>query len=277
MSRGNAVSRGSTVSRGSAVTRGSTFSRGAAVSRGYAQPRAYSSVARGSVRVAPRYIGSRGFGGGVRFSRPYYSFRPRFSLGFGLWAGYPVPYYGGYAYDDPYAYGAYAPSYPPAPYADPYATGGYAPSPYDNPAANPQYDPQYGQQQDPQYGQQQYGYPPAQDPSASYPPSGDPNGGYYPQQAPAGGSIGVQPGGQQPVSGGVSFQITPSSAAVFVDNNFVGTVGLFDPTSQPLGLTTGRHHIEIRASGYQTMTFDADIVAGQVIPYQGTLQVAATR
>jgi len=49
---------------------------------------------------------------------------------------------------------------------------------------------------------------------------------------------------------------------------------MFDPTSQPLGLTPGRHHIEIRAAGYQTMAFDADVTAGRMIPYQGTLQVA---
>jgi hypothetical protein len=44
------------------------------------------------------------------------------------------------------------------------------------------------------------------------------------------------------------------------------------PSSQPLGLPAGRHHVEIRASGYRTMSFDVDIVAGQVVPYQGTLQ-----
>ena len=41
---------------------------------------------------------------------------------------------------------------------------------------------------------------------------------------------------------------------------------------QPLGLPAGYHRIEIRAPGYQTMSFDAEIVAGQVIPYQGVMQ-----
>jgi hypothetical protein len=49
-------------------------------------------------------------------------------------------------------------------------------------------------------------------------------------------------------------------------------VDQFSPTSDPLGLAAGRHHIEIRASGYQTMTFDSDITPGQVIPYRGSLQ-----
>ena len=187
-----------------------------------------------------------GFIGGGSFYRPYYSFRPRLSLGFGLWMGYPVayPYYYdypyGYAYPyppDPYAYGYAAPSYgyPAQPYAPPNQSSAYPPSNYP-PSANPDNGP-YGQA--------------------------------YPAQPPA---VGVQRGGQQSAPGGISFEITPDTAAVFVDGTYVGTAGNFGPTSQPLGLIVGRHHIEIRASGYRTMTFDADVRAGQVIPYQGTLQ-----
>ena len=39
-----------------------------------------------------------------------------------------------------------------------------------------------------------------------------------------------------------------------------------------LGLTPGRHRLEIRAPGYQTVNFDVDVVAGEVIPYQGVMQ-----
>jgi hypothetical protein len=35
---------------------------------------------------------------------------------------------------------------------------------------------------------------------------------------------------------------------VFVDGTYVGTAGTFGPTSQPMGLISGHHHIEIRAS-----------------------------
>ena len=78
----------------------------------------------------------------------------------------------------------------------------------------------------------------------------------------------------QPTSspGGLSFAITPNNAAVFVDGTYVGTVADFGPDSQPLGMIAGRHHIEIRAEGFRPMAFDADVVAGQVLPYQGTLQ-----
>ena len=82
--------------------------------------------------------------------------------------------------------------------------------------------------------------------------------------------MGVSPGSSQ--TGGVSFEITPADAQVFVDGNYAGTVGEYTQTSQPLGLPAGRHHIEIRANGYHNMSFEVDIIAGQVIPYQGTLQ-----
>jgi hypothetical protein len=182
----------------------------------------------------------RGFGfgsrfssvGPVRFFRPYYAFRPRLSLGFGLWAGYPFAY--PYAYYDPF----------------------YSPYDYGYSAPYPPYD---------------YAYPattyPAYPPASGYPASAPPPASSYPSEAD---SIGVQPG--QANTGGLSFEVTPSTAQVFVDGTYVGTVGQFTPTSQPLGLTPGRHQVEIRAPGYRTITFDPDVVAGQVIPYQGTME-----
>jgi hypothetical protein len=53
----------------------------------------------------------------------------------------------------------------------------------------------------------------------------------------------------------------------------MGTVADFSPTNPPLALTPGRHSIEIRANGYRTMLFDPEIVAGQVLPYQGTMRL----
>jgi hypothetical protein len=203
-------------------------------------------VAPRGVRVAP-----------VRFYRPYYAFRPRLSLGFGLWVGFPItyPYY--YGYYNPY-YGYYNPYFDPYRYRRPY------PYPY----------PPYGYGYGYGYPYPAAGYPPYPPPSAyppAYPPSGYPQSGYPPSGYPPAGSVGVQ-GPNQANTGGVSFEITPSTAEVFVDGQYVGTVAQFTPTSQPLGLTPGRHHIEIRAPGYRTMEFDADIIAGQVIPYQGALE-----
>jgi hypothetical protein len=196
-------------------------------------PRGYSSGVRGVGVARSGGFGSRfGVVGPARFFRPYYSFRPRLSLGFGLWAGYPFAY--PYAYYDPF----------------------YSPYGYGYPAAYPPYD---------------YAYPettyPAYPPASGYPASAPPPAASY-ESAP--GSIGVQPG--QTNTGGLSFEVTPSTAQVFVDGTYVGTVGQFTPTSQPLGLTSGRHQVEIRAPGYRTITFDPDVVAGQVIPYQGVME-----
>jgi hypothetical protein len=99
-----------------------------------------------------------------------------------------------------------------------------------------------------------YGYPPY---SSAYPSASS-------------GSVDVQP--SQTNTGGISFDVTPSTAQLFVDGRLVGTVGQFTPTTQPLGLNAGHHHVELRASGYHTMSFDLDIIAGQVIPYQGALE-----
>ena len=149
-------------------------------------------------RVTPNVvIRPRGY---VRpFYRPYYSFRPRTSIGFGLFVGYPVIY--------PYYY----------PYPSP------APYPY------PESDPSYG----------------------------------YPS-----GSVNVMPNN----TGGLSFDISPSNAAVYVDGQYAGAAADFSSTMPPLALSPGRHYIDVRADGFEPIVFDADVLVGQVIPYQGTMR-----
>ena len=151
----------------------------------------------------------------VPYYRPYYAFHPHFTIGFGLFVGYPVPYpyyFGAPSYVYPYP--AY-PAYPPPPPYDPYGAA-------------------------PQYGSPQYGTS---------------------VQPPAQGSY-----------GGISFEITPDDAGIYVDGTYVGVVRDFSPTHQPLTLTPGAHHIELQAQGCQPLTFDTTITGGQVIPYRGALQ-----
>ncbi len=159
-----------------------------AAGRAYAVPRgqydrpAYRPTYRPSYRVyvpyRPHY-----------FARSYFTFRPRLSIGFGLWLGYPVAY--------PYAY-----------------LGTYVPRVY--------------------------------------------------------GTVGMV----RPVSvyGGLSFEISPYDAAVFVDGEYAGTVDQYPPNAPPLTLTPGPHRIEIQAAGYRPMMWDVTIVPGQVIPWQGAMQ-----
>ncbi len=156
---------------------------------GHAVPRIVADhhVARPVVGVAvPRHVVT------VHLYHPYYVFRPRVYVVFGVWAGYPVAWPYVYAYPYPYPLPTYV--YPP-------------------PAA----------------------------------------------------------------SAGVSFDITPSDASVFVDGMLIGAVNNFSPTSAPLMLVPGRHHIEVRAPGYKTLKFDVDAIPGQVIPYHGALEPERTR
>lgn len=215
-------------------------------SAGHAQGRSYSGsgyrggvVAHGGPRVyaAPRAYYGRPYYGYARpyYAHPYYAFRPYVNVGFGITLGYPVayPYYA-----VPTPYPAYPYAYPPA--ADPY---GY------------QAAPSYGGQP---YGGQPYG---AQQP---YPPSDYRTQGSAPTVVPR--------TSQATNRGGISFEITPQEATIYVDGSYVGTAGEFGPDQRPLDLSAGRHRVEIRAPGYRTTTFDADVRAGQVLPYQGTLQ-----
>ena len=72
--------------------------------------------------------------------------------------------------------------------------------------------------------------------------------------------------------GGVSFDIRPASAQVYVDGTFAGLVEDFDGASEPLLLAPGTHYVEIRLAGYRTATFDVTVAPSEVIPYQGILE-----
>ena len=164
---------------------------------GRAVPRPQVVVPRGNV-YAPHY--SPNYSPRVYAPRVYaphsyyrpYAFRPRFSIGFGIYAGYPVPYTYSYPYPvEVYGYGA-------------------------------------------------------------------------PRE------VVINPGTS--AYGGVALDITPPDADVWVDGQYAGKVQDFDGTTQPLTLTPGTHRIEVQAAGYQPMTVDVGIQAGQVVPYRGDLQ-----
>jgi hypothetical protein len=140
------------------------------------------------------YYSGYGYGYGYRpyyYSSPYYEFRPRVSLGFGLWIGFPIGY--------------------------PFYSYGYA-----NPT---------------------YGYPLS--------------------------TFGLAPGAAY---GGISFEVDPYDAAVYVDGEYVGVVNDFGPNAQPLTLRVGMHRVEIQATGFAPIVWDVNIIPGQVIPYRGAMQ-----
>jgi hypothetical protein len=72
--------------------------------------------------------------------------------------------------------------------------------------------------------------------------------------------------------GGISFDVMPDDAVVFVDGVEAGAACDYGPTEQPLTLRPGRHRIELHAPGMRSLAFDVVIAGGQVVPFSGTLQ-----
>ena len=85
-----------------------------------------------------------------------------------------------------------------------------------------------------------------------------------------GGYYGMSPGVQY--YGGLSFDIQPSDADLYVDGEYVGMVGTFTPYGEPLTLTPGVHRIAIVRDGFRTMEWDVRIEPGQVMPYRGVMK-----
>ena len=55
--------------------------------------------------------------------------------------------------------------------------------------------------------------------------------------------------------GGMSFEFSPATAAIYVDGQYVGQVSNFTPSSAPLSLAPGRHihlHVQPNVSGLRT-------------------------
>jgi hypothetical protein len=88
--------------------------------------------------------------------------------------------------------------------------------------------------------------------------------GYYSR-----GYYGVAPGGRG--YGGLSFDIQPSDADLYVDGEYVGPVGTFTPYGEPLTLWPGVHRLAIVRDGFRTMEWDVNVEPGRVIPYRGML------
>jgi hypothetical protein len=166
---------------------------------------------------------------------PYYSFRPRFAVGIGLFVGYPVAYPCGYGY-----------------YPGGYADYGY---PYGYPCGGYPYDPYYGYSA-PYNSYNSYG-------SGYSSPVTDPG---YVSAAPAAPTTAAS-------VGGVSLDLNPPAAAVFLDGVYVGVASDFSPTQPPLTIAAGKHRLELRAQGYASLAFDLTVVAGQVTPFQGAMQI----
>lgn len=75
-----------------------------------------------------------------------------------------------------------------------------------------------------------------------------------------------------PADGELRLKIKPRDAQVFVDGYFVGIVDDFDGAFQRLHLPSGPHRIEVRAPGYEALTFDVQIRFAETTKFEGDLR-----
>lgn len=73
-------------------------------------------------------------------------------------------------------------------------------------------------------------------------------------------------------TGSLRLKVKPRHAEVYVDGYLVGSVDEFDGAFQSLPLEAGTHSLEIRADGYEPLTFDIRLLPQRKITYEGELQ-----
>jgi len=73
------------------------------------------------------------------------------------------------------------------------------------------------------------------------------------------------------LTGELRLDVQPTFAEVYVDGYYAGQVDEFDGSFQSLRLEEGEYHIEIMASGYETISFDVRIQPGRKVTYRGEL------
>jgi hypothetical protein len=220
-----------------------------------AAPRAYGNQAYGS-QAAPRGYDNRAYGSQPAprraVPRPPNSYR--YGYGAPAYGSNGHGYYNGGGYNNHY----YARPYYGHVYARPYGWAPYRPYYFGSAyyAFRPWFSIGFGLS---------IGYP------VSYPYAY--LGTYQPRvYGYYGGSVPYTTTAAVSVYGGVSFDIQPSDADVFVDGEYVGTVGTFTPYGEPLTLTAGQHRIVVQREGFRAMEWDVTVEPGQVIPYRGEMQ-----
>jgi PEGA domain-containing protein len=99
---------------------------------------------------------------------------------------------------------------------------------------------------------------------------------WYPGYAPGFSTYSYYDGYRRPFStfdiGELRLDVSPRHAQVYVDGYYSGVVDDYDGAFQALKLESGTYRIEITAPGFETLSFDVRIPAGQRIRYQGELR-----
>ena len=128
--------------------------------------------------------------------------------------------------------------------------------------------PYYGYPYGPWYGGYGYGLGYFYDPFGYY--------GYYSPYNDYGYSSGYGSGsysyGSGRSVGQLRLKVNPKHGQVYVDGYFAGEVDNFDGAFQRLSIESGAHKVEIRADGFETVTFDVVITPGETVTYKGEMK-----
>jgi hypothetical protein len=73
-------------------------------------------------------------------------------------------------------------------------------------------------------------------------------------------------------TGQLRLKVKPEHGQVYVDGYYVGEVDNFDGVFQRMPIEAGAHRVEIRAAGFQSVTFDVMVVPGETVTYKGQLR-----
>jgi hypothetical protein len=73
-------------------------------------------------------------------------------------------------------------------------------------------------------------------------------------------------------SGSLTLDVQPGSAQVFVDGYYVGTPDDLAFNRGALALELGPHRVDVTAPGYEPVSFDVRVTAGQPITYSQSLK-----
>jgi hypothetical protein len=74
--------------------------------------------------------------------------------------------------------------------------------------------------------------------------------------------------------GGLLLEGVPAGAQVFVDGQYAGLAQDFGVGGGAINLDIGSHHVELRAAGYETLTFSVRIEPNSLVRYRGDMQRA---
>jgi hypothetical protein len=73
-------------------------------------------------------------------------------------------------------------------------------------------------------------------------------------------------------TGSVRLRVKPVNAKVYLDGTLIGVVDSFDGLGSHLAATAGRHEIEVRADGYESLKISVNVEADRTVTARGTLR-----